>query len=52
MKPTGHQDPIETARRRQDRDDAILVVALVVVGLVQMALHPRRSLQLLRGGSW
>jgi hypothetical protein len=33
-------------------DEPAVLVALVVVGLVQMAVHPRRTARLLAGGSW
>lgn len=39
-----------TSREKTDRIDAIAVLALA--GVVICATHPRRTLRMLRGGTW
>jgi hypothetical protein len=47
----GADDPC-CAMNRSDVQEAAAITALVGVGLVQMALSPRRTLRVLCGGSW
>jgi hypothetical protein len=35
-----------------DASEKVVLIGLVVVGIVQMAVQPRRTLRVLRGGSW
>jgi hypothetical protein len=38
--------------RHSDRTGLLVVVGLSIVGLVQMLFSPRRTLRVIRGGSW
>ena len=39
-------------KRTTDRDAKAVVIALVVIGIAQMAAHPKQAVRLLTGRDW